>query len=175
MLAIRCGRVFDGERFLPGDGTVLLDEGRIVGVQEGFPAVGDQWQVVEHLDATVLPGLIDTHAHLVTDSGDRALDRVAGYTEEEIDAVVSEGLRRQLAAGVTTVRDLGDRRFCVVDRRDRQRSGRPANRSRRSLPRARRSPALAGTARTWVARSATAPRSPPLSPNARPAGSMSSR
>ena len=70
-----------------------------------------------------MPGLIDTHVHLVADSAFGALDRVAGYTDDEIDAVVSEGLRRQLAAGVTTVRDLGDRRFCVVDRRDRQRSG----------------------------------------------------
>src|SRR5204863_8635949 len=32
-------------------------------------------------------------------------------------------VRDQLLAGVTTVRDLGDRRFCVLDRRDRQRSG----------------------------------------------------
>jgi imidazolonepropionase-like amidohydrolase len=35
--------------------------------------------------------------------------------------VVTEALRRQLAAGVTTVRDLGDRDFAVVARRDRQR------------------------------------------------------
>ena len=37
--------------------------------------------------------------------------------------VITEGLRRQLAAGVTTVRDLGDRGFSVLERRDRQRSG----------------------------------------------------
>ena len=76
----------------------------------------------DHGDATVLPGLIDTHVHLVTDSGPMALDRVAGYSEQEIDAVVTEALRRHRAAGVTTVRDLGDRRFNVVDRRDAQRA-----------------------------------------------------
>lgn len=69
---------------------------------------------------TLLPGLIDAHAHLVTDSGDSALDRVAGFSAQEIDEVVSRALSDQLAAGVTTVRDLGDRRFCVLDRRDRQ-------------------------------------------------------
>jgi imidazolonepropionase-like amidohydrolase len=37
--------------------------------------------------------------------------------------VISRALRDQLTAGVTTVRDLGDRRFCVVERRDRQRPG----------------------------------------------------
>jgi len=69
----------------------------------------------------VLPGLVDTHVHLVADSQQNALDRVAGFTEEEIDEVVTDGLRRSLGASVTTVRDLGDRWFNVVGRRDRQR------------------------------------------------------
>jgi imidazolonepropionase-like amidohydrolase len=77
--------------------------------------------VTDHGAATVLPGLIDTHVHLVADSGPMALDRVAGFSDEELDAVVTEALHRHLAAGVTTVRDLGDRRFNVVERRDRQR------------------------------------------------------
>ena len=35
--------------------------------------------------------------------------------------MVVESLRRHLAAGVTTVRDVGDRQFSVVERRDAQR------------------------------------------------------
>lgn len=120
MLAIRAARQFDGEAFRDGGVTVLVENGRITAVESGFPAVGERCELVEYPDATVLPGLIDTHVHLVADSGDRALDRVAGYSIDEIDAVITDGLRRQLAAGVTTVRDLGDRRWCVVDRRDRQ-------------------------------------------------------
>ena len=73
-------------------------------------------------DGTLLPGLTDAHVHLVADSGDSALDRVAGYSAGEIEEVISRALRDQLLAGVTTVRDLGDRRFCVLDRRDRQQS-----------------------------------------------------
>jgi len=65
--------------------------------------------------------LIEAHTHLVTDGGDGALGRVAGYSDEAIDEVITRALRDQLLAGVTTVRDLGDRRFCVVQRRDRQR------------------------------------------------------
>jgi imidazolonepropionase-like amidohydrolase len=68
----------------------------------------------------VLPGLIDTHVHLVGDSGVTALS-AAGYSSEEIDAAASEALRRHLAAGVTTVRDLCDRQFSMVQRRDAQR------------------------------------------------------
>jgi imidazolonepropionase-like amidohydrolase len=74
--------------------------------------------------ATVLPGLIDTHVHLVADSEVGALDRVPGLGDDELDAVITEGVRRQLAAGVTTVRDLGDLRYAVVNRRDVQRAGR---------------------------------------------------
>jgi hypothetical protein len=53
-----------------------------------------------------------------------ALDRVPGLGDEELDAVITEELQRQLAAGVTTVRDLGDLRYAVVNRRDVQRAGR---------------------------------------------------
>ncbi|MEO5834139.1 MAG: amidohydrolase family protein [Nakamurella sp.] len=123
MLAIRATRMFDGQRFSAGGATVLTDGGQIVGVEEGFPDVGEQWQIINHEDATILPGLIDTHVHLVGDSGVGALDRVAGFTDDELDAVITEGLRCQLSAGVTTVRDLGDRRFSVLERRDRQRGG----------------------------------------------------
>lgn len=123
MLAIRATQLFDGEKFSTGGATVLIDGNRIVGVEEGFPEVGEQWQVVNHGDATILPGLIDTHVHLVADGGVGALDRVAGFTDDELDAVITQGLRLQLSAGVTTVRDLGDRRFSVLERRDRQRAG----------------------------------------------------
>jgi imidazolonepropionase-like amidohydrolase len=102
---------------------VLIEDGRIAGVEPYAFEVPDGW-VVSTYDGTLLPGLVDMHVHLVTDSGPDALSRVAGYTDEEVDAVVTEALRRQLGAGVTTVRDLGDRGYCVVDRRDRQRAER---------------------------------------------------
>jgi imidazolonepropionase-like amidohydrolase len=39
----------------------------------------------------VLPGLIDTHVHLVGNSGVMALERAAGYSSEEIDEVGQRG------------------------------------------------------------------------------------
>jgi len=122
-IAIRAPRLFDGERFRSGPATVLIDHGRILGIEDGFPGIGEQFQVIDRPDSTVLPGLVDTHVHLVADSGRGALDRIAGFTTDELDAVIIDGLRRHLANGVTTIRDLGDRRFSVVDRRDRQRAG----------------------------------------------------
>jgi imidazolonepropionase-like amidohydrolase len=120
--AVQAGACFDGERFVAGGTTVLVDDGAILGVEPvGYEAPAE-CRVYDYGEATVLPGLIDTHVHLVADSGPMALDRVAGYTDEAIDAVVTEALRRHLAGGVTTVRDLGDRNFNVVDRRDAQRA-----------------------------------------------------
>jgi len=119
VLVLRAERVFDGERVLRGV-SVLIEDGRIVGVESGTdPAPG--WEVVDFGAATLLPGLIDTHVHLGGDGADGALDRMPAYSEAEHDAVVDRALRAHLAAGVTTVRDLGDRRFSVVDRRDRER------------------------------------------------------
>jgi imidazolonepropionase-like amidohydrolase len=120
VFAIRANHAFDREDFGSGGAMVLVDGG-IVGVERVVYELPSDCDLVDYGDATVLPGLIDTHVHLVGDSGVMALERVAEYSPEEIDAVVSESLRRQLAAGVTTVRDLGDWHLNVVERRDAQR------------------------------------------------------
>ena len=119
MHAIRSKHAFDGESFRSPGATVLIDDSLIIGVEPYDFPLPDQCPVTSY-DGTLLPGLIEAHTHLVTDSGVSALDRVAGCSNHEIDEVVTRALRDQLAAGVTTVRDLGDRRFCVVQRRDDQ-------------------------------------------------------
>ena len=84
--AIRARHAYDGESFLGDGATVLVEDGSIIGVESyGFQVPGD-CLVTSH-EGTLLPGLIDTHAHLVADSGVSALDRVAGYSAEEIGAV----------------------------------------------------------------------------------------
>jgi imidazolonepropionase-like amidohydrolase len=103
--AYRAGQVFDGERAL-GPATVVVDDGS---VREVTPAavpgavdLGD--------DVTLLPGLIDPHVHLGFDCSH---DLVAGM-EVDDDAVLRRmraSAQAMLAAGITTIRDLGDRGF----------------------------------------------------------------
>jgi imidazolonepropionase-like amidohydrolase len=123
VLAIRAERAFDGEQAIPGGAVVLVDGGRIVGVEPGSAPLPGGWPVVELPGATLLPGLIDAHVHLCGDSQDGALERLPGYGDAELDQVIAQALRRQLAAGVTTVRDLGDRRWAVIGWRDRLAAG----------------------------------------------------
>ena len=91
MLAVRAEHAFDGESFTHGGVTVLCVDGRIAGVERGHPEMGPPWQVLAVPGGTVLPGLIDTHVHLVGDSKPGALDRVAGCTEVELDQIITEG------------------------------------------------------------------------------------
>lgn len=121
MIAIRARRVFDGERIVPRAETVLLEGSRIAGVQPSGMPLPDGCEVVDFPDATLLPGLIDTHVHLCGDGGHGALDRLPTYSDDEMTRVVEDSLRAHLASGVTTVRDLGDRRWAVINWRDRNR------------------------------------------------------
>ncbi|MEU4393772.1 amidohydrolase family protein [Kribbella sp. NPDC023855] len=102
-IALAADRIFDGEQ-LAGPGVVLVDDGLIADVVAAAPS---DWPVRE-VRGTILPGLIDAHVHLCADSGPGALERAAGATEEALFATIEQSLQVQLAAGVTTVRDLGD-------------------------------------------------------------------
>ncbi|WP_202125872.1 amidohydrolase family protein [Actinomadura physcomitrii] len=148
MPVVRAGRAFDGVRRLDGGAAVFVEDGRIRGVEPATAPVPDGWEVADFPAGTVLPGLIDMHVHLCGDGRNGALDRLAGHTGDELGAVTDRALRDQAAAGVTTVRDLGDRDWTVLERRDRG----PEPASRRSSPPARRSPARGATAGRWAAR-----------------------
>jgi imidazolonepropionase-like amidohydrolase len=123
VLAIRAQRAFDGEQAIAGGALVLTDGGRIVGIEPGSAPLPDGWPVVEVPGATLLPGLIDMHVHLCGDGHDGALERLPDHSDADLDDVIEQALRRQLAAGVTTVRDLGDRRWAALEWRDRVAAG----------------------------------------------------
>ncbi|MGW6568826.1 amidohydrolase family protein [Streptomyces sp. NPDC054975] len=109
------------------DGAVLVRDGVIADagprpeVEARAPAGVPRH---DHPDGTLLPGLVDAHVHLALDAGP---DPVTALREAD-DATVSRGMaeraRRLLDAGVTTVRDLGDRNGLVVRLRDTIAAGR---------------------------------------------------
>lgn len=113
MRGYRADTAFDGERWLTGGALVLVDDGVIVGVEPASRAPED-CPVTD--GATLLPGLIDTHVHLCGDSSPRALDQLDELSPDRLQAVIAAAEGQHLRAGVTTVRDLGDHRWAVVER-----------------------------------------------------------
>lgn len=115
MFAIRAGFAFDGDRPLQSGALVVCDGERIIGVEPGAAPFPDGCEVVDAPTGTLLPGLVDAHVHLCGDGTDGTLERLGEIAAESLPSVIEDGLRRQLVAGVTTVRDLGDRQYAVVD------------------------------------------------------------
>lgn len=116
MRAYRADVAFDGERSVPGGALVVVEEGRILGVEPAGAAVPTDCPVTYLTGTTLLPGLIDAHVHLCGDSGPRALDQLPELGADEVDALVTAAGAQQLTSGVTAVRDLGDVNWAVVDR-----------------------------------------------------------
>jgi imidazolonepropionase-like amidohydrolase len=114
--AYRAQRAFDGNRFVPGGALVLVDGGRIAGVEAGQAPAPDGCPVTELPDTTLLPGLVDTHVHLCGDNSPRALDQLGELTRADLAAIITAAGQQHLAAGVTAVRDLGDAHWAVVER-----------------------------------------------------------
>ncbi|MCI0617852.1 amidohydrolase family protein, partial [bacterium] len=69
-IAIKCGKLFDGKNDkLLDNQTIIVQGNRItaVGTNISIPANA---RVIDLSKATVLPGLIDTHTHMLLHDGD---------------------------------------------------------------------------------------------------------
>ena len=109
---IQAGRLLDRPGRAPrGPSTLVVRDGRIVEIRDGFvdAAAFPGATVVDQRERFVLPGLIDSHVHLVSDLGGQA-GFLSGVTENlPVHAFrAADNARKTLMAGFTTVRNLGD-------------------------------------------------------------------
>lgn len=106
---IHAGKLLDRPGQAPrGASTIIVRDGTIAEVRDGFVAPEDGAKVVELKDQFVLPGLIDMHVHLFN-LGDPLKARLEATTRDREDDLftATANARANLMAGFTTVRDLG--------------------------------------------------------------------
>lgn len=99
--------------------SIVVRDGRIASVEDGFVSAGEGGRVIDLSDSFVLPGLIDSHVHL---DSDRA--GVEGQLAAVTDNVAlgaheaAWNARKTLDAGFTTVRNLGSSDGITLGLRD---------------------------------------------------------
>jgi imidazolonepropionase-like amidohydrolase len=97
--------------------TLVVEGGKVVEVRDGLNG-GSDGETVDLRDSFVLPGLIDTHVHILGQNGPSGrLDAVTrSNSREAIDGAMYA--LRTLRAGFTTVADVGDDNEAIFALRD---------------------------------------------------------
>ena len=108
--------VIDGLGSATADCFVAVEGGviREVGVQADLPSA-PRLPVEDGAGRTLMPGLIDCHVHLSLDGAPDAIHQIAGDPPAVAALRLATNAERSLAAGVTTVRDLGAKLHVDID------------------------------------------------------------
>ena len=129
IVLVQAGQVLDRPgRPARGPSTIVIRDGRVVDVRNGLldASVAEfaGARVIDLRDKYVLPGLVDSHVHLTSDTGGvlSQLEEVQlSPAAKAFNALTNA--HKTLAAGFTTVRNLGDRDGVTLALRDAIRDG----------------------------------------------------
>lgn len=94
--------------------TIIVKDGRIASVAPGYldtsaagAADGDTVKIIDLKNSFVLPGLIDSHVHILGENNPKARLQTVEMSDAD-DAIAGAGFaKKTLLAGFTTVRDVG--------------------------------------------------------------------
>ncbi|NAS10412.1 metal-dependent hydrolase family protein [Poritiphilus flavus] len=105
---LQCGRLVDtGSGKILKEKTIVVSGEKISRIENGYVSGASKDKVVDLRSKTVLPGFIDMHVHIESQSSPKAYINRFTMNEADIAFESSVYARRTLMAGFTTVRDLG--------------------------------------------------------------------
>ncbi len=105
---VHAGKLFDAESGkLLAEQTIIIDGDRIKAIEAGYRPAAAGETVVDLRKLTVLPGLIDLHVHLTSQSSRDSYSEEFRFDPADAAYRSVRYAERTLAAGFTTVRDLG--------------------------------------------------------------------
>ena len=108
---LKAARLIDTAAEAVQEQAAILLEGntvRQIGTAETVHAPeGASVQEIDYGDATILPGLVDSHVHLNGIGDGRAGDELVTLPDEVLTVQAAQNARRHLYSGVTTLRDCG--------------------------------------------------------------------
>jgi len=118
-MLIRADRLIDGTGAAPlPEATLILEGDRIAAVCRGEPPPGlvpPDAEILDYRGCTVLPGLIDAHVHLNLPGDGTTLEEAMREADGVLVATSAFQAAKALAAGITTVRDVGGLRSTVIE------------------------------------------------------------
>lgn len=105
---LQCGKLVDTKagKVLTNK-TIVVSGTAILRVEDGFVSGSDGDTVIDLKSKTVLPGLIDMHVHIESETGPGKYLEPFTLNEADFAFKSAEIANRTLMAGFTTVRDLG--------------------------------------------------------------------
>jgi len=115
-VVVHCGTLIDPAASPQplSERSIVIEQGRVVRVDNGFISVPAGAQSVDLRKATCLPGFIDTHTHLTMEFGKGAYLNKFVDTDGDVAYKAARNAKTVLMSGFTTVRDLGSQHLIDV-------------------------------------------------------------
>lgn len=104
---IRNVRIFDGETLLAGERWVRIEGDRIAALGEGAPTASDADRVIDGAGRTLMPGMVEAHAHLTWGSSVEKIYHQFILPEDELKVAAWRNARVLLDHGFTSAYSAG--------------------------------------------------------------------
>ncbi|MEX0609370.1 MAG: amidohydrolase family protein [Balneolaceae bacterium] len=105
---IHAGTLIDGNNDeIRNEVSLIIEDGKITAIQNGYTRAGSTDKLIDLKNKTVMPGLIDLHVHLESETSPTKYMEAFTLNDADIAFRSLQFANRTLLAGFTTVRELG--------------------------------------------------------------------